>query len=126
MKKVSWLGCASALGMLCGCNGEAASGETPQVAQTAQAVVAHAETAALSCADHADDALLDTLEVREQAARPLTWRSKKPKSAPTVSAKILGFNDFHGQLSEGRRVANRPVGGAAVLASYLKAAQVGF
>lgn len=35
---------------------------------------------------------------------------------------MLGFNDFHGQLSSGRRVNNRPVGGAAVLASYLKSA----
>lgn len=42
-----------------------------------------------------------------------------------LRVKLLGFNDFHGQLEEGRRVANRPVGGAAVMASYLKAAQAG-
>ena len=42
-----------------------------------------------------------------------------------LRVKLLGFNDFHGQLEEGRRVANRPVGGAAVLASYLKAASAG-
>jgi 5'-nucleotidase len=35
---------------------------------------------------------------------------------------LLDINDFHGQLSAGRRVANRPVGGAAVLAAYLHAA----
>jgi 5'-nucleotidase len=126
MNKASWLGCASALGILCGCSGEAAHGDAPQLELAAQAVLARPEHAPASCGDHADDAELDTLEVREEAARPLTWRSKKPKRTPTVSAKILGFNDFHGQLAEGRRVANRPVGGAAVLASYLKAAQAGF
>jgi 5'-nucleotidase len=123
MNKASWLGCASALGILCGCSGETGNAEAPQLAT--QAVIARAEVGT-SCGDHSEDAALDTLEVREQAARTLTWRSRKPKRAPTVSAKILGFNDFHGQLAEGRRVANRPVGGAAVLASYLKAAQVGF
>ncbi len=39
--------------------------------------------------------------------------------------KILAINDFHGRLSAGRMVGNRPVGGAAVLAAYLKAAERG-
>ncbi|GAC1646880.1 MAG: hypothetical protein NVS4B8_19350 [Herpetosiphon sp.] len=34
--------------------------------------------------------------------------------------KILAVNDFHGQLSTGRKVAEKPVGGAAYLAAYLK------
>jgi 5'-nucleotidase len=38
---------------------------------------------------------------------------------------LLAINDFHGQLSAGRRVGNRPVGSAAVLAAYLDAAQAG-
>ena len=42
-----------------------------------------------------------------------------------LRVKLLGFNDFHGQLEEGRLVGVRPVGGAAVLASYLKSAQAG-
>ncbi|HEY5959428.1 MAG TPA: bifunctional metallophosphatase/5'-nucleotidase, partial [Polyangiaceae bacterium] len=42
-----------------------------------------------------------------------------------VHVKLLGINDFHGQLSAGRKVSNRPVGGAAVLASYLDASQRG-
>jgi 5'-nucleotidase len=42
-----------------------------------------------------------------------------------LRVKLLGFNDFHGQLEEGRKVSNRPVGGAAVLAAYLEAAQAG-
>ena len=46
----------------------------------------------------------------ERAANPASW----------VRFRILGFNDFHGQL-EPRTCADRPVGGAAVLASYLQA-----
>ena len=34
--------------------------------------------------------------------------------------KIFGINDFHGQLSTGRKLMNRPVGGAAYLAAYIK------
>jgi 5'-nucleotidase len=37
-----------------------------------------------------------------------------------VDFRILAVNDFHGQISEGQKIGNRPVGGAAVLASYLK------
>lgn len=39
----------------------------------------------------------------------------------TADIKILAINDFHGQITTGLRVAGRPVGGAAVLASYLEA-----
>lgn len=42
-----------------------------------------------------------------------------------LSIKILGINDFHGQISSGRLVKNEPVGGAAVLAAYLRQAQSG-
>jgi 5'-nucleotidase len=48
-----------------------------------------------------------------------------------LKVKILGFNDFHGQLSAGKTVfagtpsVAHPVGGAGVLTSYLKAAQAG-
>ncbi len=48
-----------------------------------------------------------------------------------LKVKILGFNDFHGQLSTGKTVfagtpsVAHPVGSAAVLTSYLKAAQAG-
>ncbi len=42
-----------------------------------------------------------------------------------IRIKILAINDFHGQLPPGRIVGGRPVGGAAVLASYLKAAERG-
>ena len=42
-----------------------------------------------------------------------------------VKVKILGFNDFHGQISAGKLVGTRPVGSAGVLSAYLKAAQAG-
>jgi 5'-nucleotidase len=41
--------------------------------------------------------------------------------ARQVPVKLLGWNDFHGQLSP-RTIAGRPIGGAAVLVSYLKRA----
>jgi 5'-nucleotidase len=44
--------------------------------------------------------------------------------ARAVRVKLLGLNDFHGQLSP-RREAGRPIGGAAVLVAYLKAAAAG-
>jgi 5'-nucleotidase len=37
--------------------------------------------------------------------------------------KILAINDLHGQLSTGRTVSNRPAGGAAYLAAYIKQAR---
>jgi len=42
-----------------------------------------------------------------------------------LKVKILGFNDFHGQLSTGKLVSNRAVGSAGVLTAYLKNAQAG-
>lgn len=42
-----------------------------------------------------------------------------------LKVKILGFNDFHGQLSAGKLVGVRPVGSAGVLSAYLAAAQAG-
>jgi 5'-nucleotidase len=42
-----------------------------------------------------------------------------------LRVKLLGINDFHGQLDQGKKVGTRPVGGADVLVSYLKAAQAG-
>ena len=44
----------------------------------------------------------------------------------TVDFKILAINDFHGQITTGQKMSNRPVGGAAVLASYLEAALKGW
>ncbi|HKU43407.1 MAG TPA: bifunctional metallophosphatase/5'-nucleotidase [Polyangiales bacterium] len=41
-----------------------------------------------------------------------------------VAVKLLALNDFHGQLSP-KLVSGRPIGGAATLASYIKAAASG-
>lgn len=41
-------------------------------------------------------------------------------SSNLVTINILGINDFHGQITKDWQVENRPVGGAAVLSSYLK------
>jgi 5'-nucleotidase len=37
-----------------------------------------------------------------------------------VRVQVLGLNDFHGQLTPGKQLRGRPVGGAAVLAAYLR------
>jgi hypothetical protein len=44
----------------------------------------------------------------------------------TVQVKILAINDFHGQIGAGKKVSNRPVGSAPVLAAYLKDAMRGW
>ncbi len=73
-----------------------------------------------------DDEADDTIEMRQGAGQKLEWRSPefhKREKDSLLHVQLLGINDFHGQLSAGRLVANRPVGGAAVLAAYLHAAQ---
>jgi 5'-nucleotidase len=68
-------------------------------------------------------------ELRKIAEQRVFWRTDQapPGASPQAwhRVKILAVNDFHGQLSSGKKVGNRPVGSAAVLASYLKAAQQG-
>ncbi|MGE5182766.1 MAG: bifunctional metallophosphatase/5'-nucleotidase [Acidobacteriota bacterium] len=46
-------------------------------------------------------------------------------SGTTVSVKLLALNDFHGQIDSGKKLNNRPAGGAGVLAAYLRAAEAG-
>jgi 5'-nucleotidase len=68
----------------------------------------------------------DLPETRTLAEKRVQWNSViGANPADLLDVRILAINDFHGQLSEGRRVAGRPVGGAAILASYLKSAQEG-
>lgn len=67
------------------------------------------------------DERLEGIGARNKAAHRLTWRDSRWKHDPVVNIKLLGINDFHGQLSP-RAVGARPAGGAAVLASYLRAA----
>jgi 5'-nucleotidase len=67
----------------------------------------------------------DSLLMREAAARRISWRAEGPieERERFGLVKILAINDFHGQLLGGSRTGGRPVGGAAVLVSYLKKAQ---
>ncbi len=62
---------------------------------------------------------------RAVAAQPLEWRVQTAPPEQTETVRILALNDFHGALSAGERVEDRPAGGAAVLAAWLRAAQRG-
>lgn len=66
----------------------------------------------------------ETTAMRKAAAQTVAWRSGSADEPLNhlMQIRILGINDFHGHLSAGQRIDNRPVGGAAVLASYLNAA----
>jgi 5'-nucleotidase len=81
-------------------------------------------TAAMSH-DDLDNPKDNTIQLRQQVENlSVQWRSPNAAKVKTPRhIKILGFNDFHGQLSTGKLVGSRPVGGAAVLASYLHAAE---
>ncbi|HEY7642304.1 MAG TPA: bifunctional metallophosphatase/5'-nucleotidase [Steroidobacteraceae bacterium] len=71
------------------------------------------------------DERVEGLQARSKASERVRWHDPAARHDPTISVKLLGINDFHGQLSPrtlGPPAALRPVGGAAVLASYLEAA----
>lgn len=104
---LSSLGCAA---LLVACS----RGEEPAPVRPATAFIA----AAHSCQDHADEHE-DSPAVRAEAAKKVSWRRYHMPVERELPVKILGFNDFHGQLSP-KTVSMRPAGGAAVLASYLK------
>ena len=77
----------------------------------------------LSCA-HVLAQEFDIADFHNAAENRISWRDPDSRERPfdeaPVTAKILGFNDFHGYLN-GQMIGGRPVGGAAVLAAYLKA-----
>lgn len=83
------------------------------------AAVAHDQSHSLE-ADKFEQRLEDAA-ARQRASVRVQWRDERWKRDPVVRIKLLGFNDFHGQLSL-RTVGPRPAGGAAVLASYLETA----
>ena len=63
----------------------------------------------------------DSAQLRAEASKINYWRDSNAAHPNSWTRfKILGFNDFHGQL-EARVLFGRPAGGAAVLASYLEA-----
>jgi len=66
----------------------------------------------------------------EPAANPwppplssVAWSAPTANRAGNVHLQLLGFNDFHGNMSIPTMPPARPVGGAAALAAYLKAAE---
>jgi 5'-nucleotidase len=81
---------------------------------------AHADQGHSLEADLQDESA-EGMQVRARASQRIRWRDPAGQRDPIVSVKLLGINDFHGQLSP-RTVGPRPAGGAAVLASYLRAA----
>ncbi len=67
---------------------------------------------------------MSATEFRVAAEERIFWRDPNvPANSSNdnwIKAKVLGFNDFHGNLNS-RDIGGRPAGGAAVLAAYLKA-----
>lgn len=53
----------------------------------------------------------------------LNLKQSVPAPTQDVEVHLIGINDFHGQLDTTSTVSNKPVGTAAVLATYLKQAQ---
>lgn len=108
------------------CAVSSASGEEqPATTGSETPATALAASAPASTADHPEveetDSRLETPAAREHATRRVSWREPEVHDA-LVRIKLLGINDFHGQLSAGRRVGERPVGSAAVLGAYLERA----
>ena len=83
--------------------------------------LAHAHDQGHSLEADTFEARIESLRERARASQRVRWRDERWKRDPVVNIKLLGINDFHGQLSV-RAVGARPAGGAAVLASYLHAA----
>jgi 5'-nucleotidase len=70
--------------------------------------------------DHRDEERADLRQIAShRVSRSVVANSR------LSAIKLLGLNDFHGQLSEGRLVGTRKVGSAGVLFSYLRAAERG-
>ena len=68
---------------------------------------------------------VENLELHQLASEWTDWKAPDSPKGPTQVIKILGFNDFHGQLSPPPAIDGRPVGGAAVLAAYFRQAAEG-
>jgi 5'-nucleotidase len=64
-------------------------------------------------------------EMRTQASKKVHW-CKHAKKNNLKQVQILSINDFHGQISSGKKVSGRAVGSAPVLVSYLKEEQEKF
>jgi len=122
--------CAAALSLaLAGCSGTEPelAGEALRLGSVSQAL-GHAPQGSPSQGcdhDHDDEEGDEAQAVRQAAGKRVRWQGRLHHKQRSVALKVLGFNDFHGQLAA-RTVSSRPAGGAAVMASYLEAAQTGF
>jgi 5'-nucleotidase len=67
----------------------------------------------------------ETAELHRLVSETTQWSGGQQARGKTQNLKILGFNDFHGQLSPPPPLDGRPLGGAAVLASYFREAASG-
>jgi 5'-nucleotidase len=93
-------------------------------AALASLLAAAAPAAAATDAVCQQEALEEDAGLREIAGRRVGWQAA-PRAVDPVAIRILALNDFHGQLEPGRRVGNRPVGSAGVLAAWLEGARAG-
>ncbi len=85
------------------------------------AAIAHLGAAAEEAFEEREtDQRLMSTDARQHATRRVSWQDTGAPHASVARVKLLGFNDFHGHLTTGRRIGDRPVGSAAVLASYLE------
>lgn len=60
------------------------------------------------------------MEVHVTNGRRMVLLTRLGAALVPLNMKIFAINDFHGQISTGQRASNRPVGGAAYLAAYIK------
>ncbi len=60
------------------------------------------------------------MEVHVQQGQRRVLLTRLGAALVPLNMKIFAVNDFHGQLSTGRMVANKPAGGAALLSAYIK------
>jgi 2',3'-cyclic-nucleotide 2'-phosphodiesterase/3'-nucleotidase len=82
----------------------------------------------LGLGDHAITVTVTATNATTSATAPHTFGLTvhcAAKATGPVSVKLLAINDFHGQISTGKTVSSRAVGGAGVLAAYLRAAMAG-
>ena len=66
--------------------------------------------------------VVETQALHRLVEEKTEWKSPSLMSGEPKHIRLLGFNDFHGQLSPPPPIEGRPVGGAAVLAAYFRAA----
>ena len=79
-----------------GCGTSRGAGPSEETASEALAI-ATPTFAAEDCVGHDDED--DSATLREFARRPVSFHGKRRPEGRQVPVKILGFNDFHGQIS---------------------------